>query len=65
MAEMGSRDLKSNPLVVGTASEAGIVTGSIVGTVISAPANPISAGPIMPEGFITYTDFKPTSDISS
>jgi hypothetical protein len=30
--------------------------------VICTPIDPISASPIMPEGFITHTDFIPSSD---
>jgi hypothetical protein len=63
MAEMGSRSLKSNPLVLGM--EIGtypgpIVVGTVVGTAICAPANPVSMSPIMPEGFVTYTGINPT-----
>ena len=76
MAEMGSRSLKSNPLVVGkeihtfpTTIVAGtivagtIVAGPRVGTAI-VPANPVSMSPIMPEGFVTYTGINPTLRIA-
>jgi hypothetical protein len=62
MAEMGSRDLKSHPLIVGAEGAARstlVVAGAIVPAVACAPANPISVGPIMGEGFTTYSDFNP------
>ena len=66
MAEMGNRGLKSNPLLTPTGDAAklsiGLMAGAFVGTVICAPANPISMVPIMPDGFVTYTDFDPAAD---
>jgi hypothetical protein len=50
--------MKKNPLIARAESDVRIATGSIVGTVLCAPANPISTSPIMPEGFITYTDLR-------
>jgi hypothetical protein len=58
VAEVGTRNLKKNPLIARAESDVRIATGSIVGTVLCAPANPISTSPIMPEGFITYTDLR-------
>jgi hypothetical protein len=49
VAEVGTRNLKKNPLIARAESDVRIATGSIVGTVLCAPANPISTSPIMPE----------------
>jgi hypothetical protein len=41
------------------------IVGLTTNTLYAAAANPISAMPIMPEGFITYTDILPSDDPGS
>lgn len=69
MAKMGSRNLKSNPLLgkatgVHRPTPGGSVTpfatGTIVTGVLCTPTSPNSGSPIMPEGFITYTGLMPS-----
>jgi hypothetical protein len=62
VAKMAIGTLKPNPLPA-RASEWPVALGTIVGAVLCAPTNPISTSPIMPESFITYTDFKPNVDL--
>jgi hypothetical protein len=71
MAEMGDRAMNTIPLpgrsllspginIVTTLAEIQPISFEIIGTVTNASltsaANPVSAIPIMPEGFVTYTD---------
>jgi hypothetical protein len=64
MAEMGTRGLKPYPQIVPSENAVHAVPLVIVGacTVLCAPANPISASSIMPEGFVTHTDLMPSMD---
>jgi hypothetical protein len=66
MAEMGSGKLSPSPIRLKGANEAirlaPVPHGTLTIKVSALYAAPyaISPGPIMPEGFITYTDFLPS-----
>jgi hypothetical protein len=72
VAAVGKRKLNNpNPLVDNFGIEghppAGAVTGQFTAAIVvgalCAPVSPISDSPIMPQGFITYTDLMPSSKL--
>jgi hypothetical protein len=72
VATLGTRKLTNpNPLIGNFGIEArprvgtptGTLTAAIVVGAVCAPSAPISESPIMPEGFLTYTDLMPSSQL--
>ena len=72
MATMGTRKLNnSSPLIGNLGIEArpragtmtGQFTAAIVEGALCAPVSLVSDSPIMPEGFLTYTDLMPSSEL--
>ena len=72
MAALGTRKLNNpNPFIgnfeIEARPHAGVPTGTLTSATVvgalCAPAAPISESPIMPEGFLTYTNLMPSSQL--